>query len=91
MAGLADIYRQYPHLDAVLPALGYNPEQLGLLRNVINASNADVVVSATPIDLTRLIDVTKPVVRIQYDYEDIGEPSLESLVDSFLESVFGKR
>ncbi len=89
--GLPDIYRQYPHLGPILPALGYNPKQLALLRNVINASNADVVVSATPIDLARLIDVTKPVVRIRYDYEDIGEPSLESLVDSFLENVFGKQ
>ena len=81
---IAEIYDKYPHIDRVLPAVGYSAEQLTALAETINRSDADLVVSGTPIDLAALIDVDKPVVRARYEYADAGLPTLGSVVDAFL-------
>jgi predicted GTPase len=77
---IARVFAQYPHIGQVLPALGYSEAQLDALRATVNASAADVVLAATPIDLARLGGFTKPVVRARYAYEDAGEPRLGDLV-----------
>ena len=69
----------------MLPALGYHPRQLEALRATINASAAEVVVTATPCDLGALIAIDKPVVRASYEFAEAGEPGLGSLVDAFLD------
>ncbi|MCK6554802.1 GTPase [Candidatus Binatia bacterium] len=81
---IAAVYAQYPHIGHVLPALGYGAEQLAALRETILASDAEVVVSATPIDLAALIALDRPVVRARYDYADAGDPTLASVVEEFL-------
>jgi len=81
---IADIYAQYPHIGAVLPAVGYHPSQLESLRATINAVAADVVVVATPCDLPALIVIDKPVVLVRYEFAEAGEPGLRALVEGFL-------
>lgn len=81
---IARVFQKYPHIGPVLPAVGYSPEQLEALRGTIAASDADVVVIATPCDLSRLIRIDKPVVRARYDYADAGSPALVQLIDEFL-------
>lgn len=81
---LAVVFSQYPHIGRVLPAVGYSGAQLEALRKSINEALADVVVSATPIDLAALITIDKPVVRARYDFADAGEPTLGSVIDAFL-------
>ncbi len=81
---IASIYEQYPHIGAVLPALGYGQAQVEGLAQTIRASDADIVVAATPIDLGALIQVNKPVVRARYEFAETGEPSLAGLVDDYL-------
>ncbi len=81
---IAEIYERYPHIDRVLPAVGYSDDQLAALAETINRSDADLVVSGTPIDLAALIDLDKPVVRARYEYADAGLPTLGSVVDGFL-------
>lgn len=83
-AAIAEIFRRYPHIAEVLPALGYSQSQLEALRETINAVSADVVVAATPCDLASLIDIDKPVVRARYEFEEAGEPGLGSQVEAFL-------
>jgi predicted GTPase len=78
------VYEQYPHIAAVLPALGYHAEQLAALQASINASDAELVVSATPCDLGALIDINKPIIRARYEFAEIGTPGLGDLVDEFL-------
>jgi len=78
------IYRQYPHIGPVLPAVGYHPSQLEALRDTINAVDADVVISATPCDLAALIEINKPIVRARYEFAESGEPGLRRLIESFL-------
>ena len=81
---LAAIYAEHPHLGPVVPALGYTGAQLAALRQTIDAAPADVVVSATPIDLAALIAVDKRIVRARYEYAEAEEPGLAGAVESFL-------
>jgi len=81
---IAAVYRAYPHLGPVLPAVGYSPAQRAALKATIDASLADVVVAGTPIDFARVVPVDRPVVRARYSYADAGEPRLLTLVREFL-------
>ena len=83
---IADIYTMYPHIGPVLPAVGYHPTQLRALQDTINRTDADVVVAGTPCDLEALIDIDKPVVRVQYEFDETGEPRLSELLAAFLGS-----
>lgn len=78
------VFRAYPHIGPVLPAVGYGPAQLAALAATINASTAEVVVSATPMDLARLVQIDKTVIRARYQYAEDGSPGLSSFVDAFL-------
>jgi predicted GTPase len=87
---IAAVYAQYPHLGRVLPAMGYGPEQRAALARTLEATPADVVVSGTPLDLARLLGLSKPVVRARYGYApppDESGPGLEGLLDAFLRRV----
>ena len=78
------VYDAYPHIGRVLPAMGYSAAQRAALRETIEASTAEVIVAATPIDLAAVLGTTKPVARVRYDYADAGDPRLADLVDAFL-------
>jgi predicted GTPase len=78
---IAAAYKSYPHMGAVLPALGYYPEQLEALEKTINAARCDAVVIGTPVDLRRFLKLNKPAVRVTYELaERKGQPDLKSLV-----------
>jgi predicted GTPase len=81
------VFDANPHLGPVLPALGYDAEQLAALRSTIEASAAELVVAASPIDLAADLRLTKPVVRARYEYEDAQEPGLGGIVDGFLDRL----
>jgi predicted GTPase len=78
------VYEAFPHIGKVLPAMGYSAGQLAALAETINRSEAEVVVAGTPIDLAALIKLDKPVIRARYEFTDAGEPTLGSLVDTFV-------
>ncbi len=74
---LKAVFREYPHVQRVLPAMGYSLEQIQDLAATINNTPADLVVFSTPIHLCRLISCNKPTLRVRYEYADHGEPTLE--------------
>ncbi len=82
---IAAVYAAFPHLGPVLPAMGYDAAQLDDLRATIARSGADLVVSATPADLARLIAPGLPIIRARYDYEEMDTPGLGERVDAFLD------
>lgn len=84
---IAAVYRNYPHIGRVLPAMGYSASQLAALTRTIEQSDADVVIAATPADLGRLIQTHKPMVRAHYDYVETGTVRLSSFVDAFLDHL----
>jgi predicted GTPase len=82
---LADTLRRYPALENLLPAMGYGQKQMSELETTLNAMPADVVLSATPIDVTRVLKLSKPVVRVGYELEEApdanaGQPTLTDLL-----------
>ncbi len=77
---ISDTYRTYPHIGPVLPAMGYSTEQIRDLEETINASDCDLVLFATPIQLTRIVSINKPAIRVRYEYEDNGSPTLQDVL-----------
>jgi predicted GTPase len=72
---LAATLAKYPALEHILPAMGYGQGQMTELESALNAMPADLVLSATPIDLTRVLKLKKPVVRVRYELEELaGDP-----------------
>ena len=76
-------FEKYNHLDNVLPAMGYGDRQTRELAKTIEAIDCDLVVSATPIDITRVIKVSKPILRVGYELEEIGTPTLKDVLKKF--------
>jgi predicted GTPase len=77
---ILDTYRKYPHMTAILPAMGYGEEQQADLEATINASDADLVLIGTPIDLGRLLEFNKPSIRVRYELQEIGQPTLKDVL-----------
>jgi len=80
---LKKVFEEFPQLDEVLPAMGYTNEQLKELEETINRANCDVVLAGTPIDLNKIISTNKPIVRVTYELEEIGEPNLMGAIEDF--------
>lgn len=80
---LARIFREYPHIGPVLPAMGYSTTQREALKNTIEGSDADVVIAGTPIDLKSVLNLNKVVVRVSYDYAEMDNPGLIDAVRKF--------
>ncbi len=80
VGSIAEVYEDYPHIGAVLPAMGYGDEQLAELEATINATDCDVVVTGTPIDLGRLIDSRHPIRHVRYELEEIGRPTIADVL-----------
>lgn len=81
---LAETFKIYPNIGVLLPAMGYSAEQLKDLETTINNTDCDSVVIGTPIDLQRIIKITKPATRVYYDLQEIGEPTLEGILNDFV-------
>jgi len=81
---LIGVYEKYKQIHNYLPAMGYSPEQIKDLEAVINAAPADVVVSGTPIDLTKVVTINKPLINVKYELQEIGKPDLTDILDDFL-------
>ena len=75
-----ETFRKYD-VGAVLPAMGYSDGQLAEMEKIIDAAEVDLVVIGTPIDLRRVINISKPAVRVGYDLEVLpGSPTLRDVL-----------
>jgi predicted GTPase len=83
VGSIKETFEKYPHLGNVLPAMGYTDQQIQELEHTINSADCDVVVSGTPIDLRRILNVDKPVVRVRYELLEIGRPNLDDILADF--------
>lgn len=80
VGSIAATYQKYTTTGPILPAMGYGEEQMRDLEQTINNSDVDLVISATPIDLNRVIKVRKPMQRVRYELQEIGQPTLEDIL-----------
>jgi len=84
---IKNIYRQYPNIGPVLPAMGYSQKQIHDLELTINQADCDLVLCATPIDLPKLLSINTPIVRVGYRYKDHGKPFLKDVLLEYIEKL----
>ncbi|MBN1836247.1 MAG: hypothetical protein JW820_10380 [Spirochaetales bacterium] len=82
---ISETFQIYPNIGTLLPAMGYGEQQLADMEETINRCDAEAVIVATPIDLSRIIKLKKPSTRVFYDLQEIGEPTLEGILQDFVE------
>ncbi len=84
VASIAATYKKYPNAKGILPAMGYGDAQIHDLEATIEATPCDVVISATPIDITRVLKVNKPMVRATYALAEVKVGQLEEAIRKIL-------
>jgi predicted GTPase len=80
IGSIVDVFSRYGHIGHVLPAMGYSSEQVRELEQTINATPADAIVVATPVDLRNVMRVNKPIARVTYRLEELTMPTLGDLL-----------
>jgi predicted GTPase len=85
VGSIRDTYAKYPNARKILPAMGYGERQIEELRATIEAAPADVVVEGTPIDLSRVLQVSKPIVGVTYELEELEPGAIEAAIRGVLE------
>jgi predicted GTPase len=81
---LAETFKIYPNIGTLLPAMGYGDQQIADLEKTINGTDCDTVVIATPIDLTRIVKINKPTVKVDYSLQEIGSPNFKDILTDFV-------
>jgi predicted GTPase len=81
---IGPVYKKYPHMGPVLPAMGYGEDQIHDLKATIDAVPCELVLVASPVDLGRLLHLDKPSVRVRYEIEELGEPKLTTILNGFM-------
>jgi len=69
----------------LLPAMGYGASQMSDLQATVAAAECDVVAIGTPIDLARVIELSKPTIRVRYEFAVRRGPSLEEVLAPLVE------
>jgi len=85
VGSIRETYEKYKHLRSILPAIGYGEKQIAELKETIDRTPCDVVVIGTPIDLRRVMTISKPAVRVKYELQVLGPISLEQILEEFLQ------
>jgi predicted GTPase len=85
VGSIAETYRKYPHISAVLPAMGYGAEQIDELTKTIDACDCDVVVTGTPFDIRRVIEIHHPVRHASYELREVGHPDLRDVLLPYIQ------
>jgi len=87
---LIETFETYPKIGSLLPAMGYGEQQVRDLEATINNTECDTVIVGTPINLNRVVNIRKPSTRVYYDLQEIGDPTLATVLDEFLERLQDK-
>jgi predicted GTPase len=87
VGSIRDVLARYPALEPLVPAMGYGADQMRELEATLNACDADLVLSATPIDLNRVVRLNKPIVRVRYELKQVDGPPLEELLAPVISSA----
>jgi len=81
---LKTVFEEFPQITHIVPAMGYNDEQIRDLEETLNKAECEIIIDGSPIDLAKLINCNKPIVRVTYDIEAIKTPTIEKILDDFI-------
>jgi len=84
---ISSVYNQYKHIARVIPTLGYTPDQIKDLEDTLNSIPADAIISSSPIDIERVLNLNKPVIKVRYRVKIVEGPTLNDIVEDFLSRV----
>ncbi len=87
VGSIAELFSKYPHIENVLPAMGYYPEQIRELQETVNRTDCDSVIVATPVDLRHMIKMNKPSTAVRYELADMGRPMLREKIVKFVSDL----
>jgi predicted GTPase len=91
VGSIKETFEHYGHLRSVLPAMGYSETQIAELKATVDATPCDVVLIGTPIDIRRVMQISKPTVRVKYELQVLGPVCLEEVMDRFLKETKEKK
>jgi predicted GTPase len=83
VGSIADTFRAYPGIGTLRPAMGYGERQMRDLEATVERTPADLVLVATPIDLRRVVHISRPAQRVGYELQEIGRPDLADALGRF--------
>ncbi len=83
IGSIKETYEKYDHIELILPAMGYGEDQVRELEKIVREIDCDLIISGTPIDIRRVIDTDKKIVRVGYSLQEIGDPNLEGVLKDF--------
>ena len=78
------VFEEFPQITEIVPAMGYNDQQIKDMEDTLNKADAEVIIDGSPIDLGKLIKSNKPIIRVNYDIEAIKSPTIEEILDQFI-------
>jgi len=84
IGSIKNVYKKYPNLKKILPAMGYSKRQIKELEQTIHKSNCEIVINGSPVDLGKLIKTDKEIVTVNYELEEIGKPDLKDILNKFV-------
>lgn len=84
VGSITETFEEYPDIGTLLPAMGYGDKQIKDLEKTINNSDAELIIIGTPIDLRKVINIKKPALRVYYELQEIGKPTLEDALKKIL-------
>ncbi|MDR4496433.1 MAG: cyclic 2,3-diphosphoglycerate synthase [Candidatus Scalindua sp.] len=84
---IKETFKKYPGTGNLLPAMGYGQKQILELEETINQTDCDIVITGTPVDLRRRIKINKPIVRATYEFQELGKPVLEEMIQEIITRV----
>lgn len=88
---LIEIFKEFPQIKEIVPAMGYNDQQIKDMEETLNKSKCDLIINGSPIDLAKLINSNKPIVRVTYDIEAVSSPTIEEVLDEFIQKFLKKQ
>lgn len=88
---LIEIFNEFPQIKEIVPAMGYNDQQIKDMEETLNKSRCDLIINGSPIDLAKLINSNKPIVTVTYDIEAVSSPTIEEVLDEFIQKFLKKQ
>ena len=84
VGSMKDVFEEFPQITEIVPAMGYTDSQIEDLENTLKNVKCDIILNGSPIDLSKLVNVNKPIIKVTYDIKAIGTPSIETVLDEFV-------
>ena len=78
------VFEEFPQITEIVPAMGYNDQQIKDMEDTLNNADAEIIIDGSPIDLGKLINSNKPIIRVSYDIKPVKSPTIEEVLDDFI-------